>query len=59
MANEVGKIKADLQDLDLEVLATGEALHRLDFAAHGELREKVAVINTNEELDQLFAQYGE
>ena len=39
--------------------ATGEVLRRLDFAAHSELREKVAVINTNEELDHLFAQYGE
>lgn len=38
---------------------TGEILRRLDFAAHSELREKVAIINTNEELDHLFAQYGE
>ena len=39
--------------------ATGDLLRRLDFAAHSELREKVAVINTNEELDNLFMQYGE
>ena len=39
--------------------ATGEILRRLDFAAHSELREKVAVINTNEELNHLFVQYGE
>jgi type III restriction enzyme len=39
--------------------ATGDVLRRLDFAAHSELREKVAVINTNEELDHLFVQYGE
>lgn len=38
---------------------TGDNLRRLDFAAHSELREKVAIINTNEELDHLFAQYGE
>ena len=39
--------------------ATGDVLRRLDFAAHSELREKVAVINTNEELDNLFVQHGE
>lgn len=39
--------------------ATGDVLRRLDFAAHSELREKVAVININEELDHLFVQYGE
>ncbi len=39
--------------------ATGEVLRRLDFAAHSELREKVASIILNEELDRLFAQYGE
>lgn len=40
--------------------ATGEELKRLDFAAHSELREKVAVINNdNQELDNLFSQYGE
>ena len=38
---------------------TGEALSRLDFAAHSELREKVAVINTPDELENLFVQYGE
>ena len=38
---------------------TGDVLNRLDFAAHGELREKVAVINTNDELDNLFKLYGE
>lgn len=38
---------------------TGDALSRLDFAAHSELREKVAVINTPDELENLFAQYGE
>lgn len=37
----------------------GEALRRLDFAAHSELREKVAVINTPDELENLFVQYGE
>ena len=39
--------------------ATGNVLRRLDFAADSELREKVAVINTTEELDHLFTQYGE
>jgi len=38
---------------------TGVALSRLDFAAHSELREKVAVINTPDELENLFVQYGE
>ena len=38
---------------------TREALRRLDFAAHSELREKVAVMNTQEELENLFVQYGE
>lgn len=38
---------------------TGDTLRRLDFAAHSELREKVAVINTPDELENLFAQYGE
>ncbi len=38
---------------------TGQELKRLDFAAHSELREKVQYINTNEELDNLFVQYGE
>lgn len=38
---------------------TGEALRRLDFAAHSELREKAAVINTPDELENLFMQYGE
>ena len=38
---------------------TGEALRRLDFAAHSELREKAAVINTPDELENLFVQYGE
>ena len=37
----------------------GGVLRRLDFASHSELREKVAVINTNEELEHLFARYGE
>ena len=37
----------------------GEELKRLDFAAHSELREKVQHITTNEELDNLFSQYGE
>lgn len=47
------------QLIRLTKTATGEELRRLDFAAHSELREKVAVINTNEELDNLFVQYGE
>lgn len=38
---------------------TGKEIKRLDFAAHGELRSKVAYVTTNEELDSLFAQYGE
>lgn len=38
---------------------TGDTLRRLDFAAHSELREKVAVINTPDELENLFVQYGE
>lgn len=38
---------------------TGEALSRLDFAAHSELREKVAVINTPDELENLFVLFGE
>ena len=37
----------------------GEALRRLDFVVHSELREMVAVINTPDELENLFAQYGE
>lgn len=37
----------------------GEILKRLDFATHSELREKVAIINNNQELDNLFVQYGE
>ena len=47
------------QLIRLNKTATGEELHRLDFAAHSELREKVVAINTNEELDHLFTQYGE
>ena len=47
------------QLIRLNKTATGDVLRRLDFAAHSELREKVALINTNEELDHLFAQYGE
>lgn len=39
--------------------ATGSALCRLDFATHSELWEKVKVITTNEELDNLFTQYSE
>lgn len=39
--------------------ATGDVLKRLDFAAHSELREKVASISLNEELNGLFSQYGE
>jgi len=39
--------------------ATGDVLKRLDFAAHSELREKIASISLNEELDRLFSQYGE
>ncbi len=47
------------QLIRLTKTTTGDLLRRLDFATHSELREKVAVINTNEELDYLFAQYGE
>ena len=39
--------------------ATGDVLKRLDFAAHSELREKVASISLNEELDRMFSRYGE
>lgn len=39
--------------------ATGEVLKRLDFAAHSELRTKVAAIMLNDDLDKLFEQYGE
>ena len=39
--------------------AVGDTLKRLDFAAHSELRENVATINTNEEQKNLFVQYGE
>ena len=39
--------------------ATGTAVQRLDFAAHGELRDKVANITTNEDLDHLFNTFGE
>lgn len=38
--------------------ATGEVLKRLDFAAHSELRTKVAAIMLNDDLDKLFEQYG-
>ena len=37
----------------------GEKLVRLDFARHSELREKVGIINSNEELENLFTQYEE
>ena len=47
------------QLIRLEKTAMGETIKRLDFAAHSELREKVMVINTPEELDNLFVQYGE
>ena len=36
-----------------------EKLRRIDFAAHSELREKVASISQTEELDNLFTIYGE
>ena len=39
--------------------APGEVLKRLDFAAHSELRTKVAAIMLNDDLDKLFEQYGE
>ncbi len=39
--------------------ATGEVLKRLDFAAHSQLRTKVASIITNDDLDKLFEQFGE
>lgn len=38
---------------------TGDIIKRLDFAAHSELRAKVSLISQNEELDNLFTQYGE
>ncbi len=47
------------QLIRIEKSAVGEIIKRLDFAAHSELREKVMVINTPEELDNLFMQYGE
>ena len=47
------------QLIKLVKTAVGDTLKRLDFAAHSELREKVAVINNNEELENLFMQYGE
>ena len=47
------------QLIRLTQTATGDVLKRLDFAAHSELREKVASISLNEELDRLFSQYGE
>jgi len=34
-------------------------IRRLDFAAHGELRDKVATILTDGDLEKLFKQYGE
>ena len=37
----------------------GDVIKRLDFAAHNELREKVANILTNEDLGKLFIQFGE
>ena len=37
----------------------GEKLVRLDFARYTDLREKVGIINSNEELENLFTQYGE
>ena len=47
------------QLIRLTKTSIGEELKRLDFAAHSELREKVAIINNNQELDNLFAQYSE
>ena len=47
------------QLIRLTKTATGDVLKRLDFATHSELREKVGIINSNQELDNLFAQYGE
>ncbi len=37
----------------------GKTLKRLDFAASSELREKVKLIITNEDLDKLFVVFGE
>lgn len=47
------------QLIRLTKTSIGEELKRLDFAAHSELREKVAIINNNQELDNLFAQFSE
>lgn len=48
------------QLIRLTKTSTGNILKRLDFAAHSELREKVSFINNdNQELDNLFNQYGE
>ena len=47
------------QLIRLQKTATGEKLIRLDFATRGELRSKVMNISLPEELDNLFAQYGE
>lgn len=47
------------QLIRLAKTSTGTELRRLDFAAHSELREKMAYVSLNEELDHLFAVYGE
>lgn len=47
------------QLIRLTKTATGNVLYRLDFARHSDLREKVASISLNEELDNLFTRYGE
>ena len=39
--------------------AGGSLIKRLDFATHGELRDKVANIITDGDLEKLFNQYGE
>ena len=38
---------------------TGKQLKRLDFAAHSELRQKIAQVSLPDELDMLFNVYGE
>ena len=48
-----------VQLIRIKNTSIGKVIRRLDFAAHSELREKVSVINTNDELDNLFEQYGE
>ena len=65
--DSVGKAKAlaqyarDNTDIGRAQLITivGNVMKRLDFAAYSELREKVANILTNSDLEKIFNQYGE